>query len=52
MAKREARGWKSFVPTVRGIVKILIVLVVLKLVLNFTYNRLPAQVQPYVPFLG
>lgn len=49
MAKGEARGWKGYVPTVRGVVKILLVLVVLKVVLSYAIPSLPASVQPYVP---
>ncbi len=49
MAKGEARGIKGYIPTVRGVVKILIVLVVLKLVINFAWDKLPASVQTYVP---
>lgn len=52
MAKSEARGWKSYVPTVRGIVKILIVLIVLKFVLAMAQRYIPPSVQPYIPQLG
>jgi hypothetical protein len=52
MAKREARGWKSYVPSLRGVVKILIVLVILKFVLKVTERYVPPSVQPYVPWLG
>jgi hypothetical protein len=50
MAK-GARGLKSYIPSVQGVVKILIVLMVLKLVVNATYGSLPAGIQPYVPTL-
>lgn len=51
MAKREARGWRSYVPTIRGVAKILIVLMVLKVVISYVGPNLPAQIQPYVPTL-
>ncbi len=49
MAKGEARGWRAFIPTGRGVVKILIVLVVIKLIVKYAGPALPAQIQPYVP---
>ncbi len=49
MAKGEARGWKGYMPTLRGVVKILIVLVVIKLVVKYAGPSLPTQVQPFVP---
>jgi hypothetical protein len=48
MAK-SATGVKSFLPTGRGIVKILIVLVVLKVVLSYAGPNLPTSVQKFVP---
>ena len=49
MAKSEGRGFRSFIPSLRGVVKILIVLCLLKVVLSFVSPRLPISVQPYVP---
>lgn len=49
MAKGEGRGWKSFVPSVRGVIKILIVLVVLKVVLSYVGPQLPTSVQKFAP---
>jgi hypothetical protein len=49
MAKGEGRGVKSYVPSVRGVVKILIVLVILKIVISYAGPQLPTAVQKFVP---
>lgn len=49
MAKGEARGIRGYIPTVRGVVKILLVLVVIKLIVRYAGPVLPGQIQPYLP---
>jgi hypothetical protein len=49
MAKGEARGVKGYIPSVRGIVKILIVLVVIKVIVSYALPSLPASVQKFTP---
>ncbi len=49
MAKGEARGIKSFIPSWRGVVKILIVLIVIKFISNYAYDKVPASVQRLLP---
>ncbi len=49
MAKREATGLKSYIPSVRGVVKILIVLVILKVVIMYAGPSLPTAAQKYIP---
>lgn len=49
MAKSEGRGWRSFVPSARTIVKIFIVLVAIKFANRYVLQSVPANVAKYWP---
>ena len=51
MAKARRTGWKSYLPTLRGGVQILIALVAIKVLVGAVGSSIPTKAQAYVPSL-